>query len=53
MARVLNDDSEFRRVYIEARLDQGCDNMSLIAQELGISRQAVAKTAKNMRDTDS
>lgn len=36
--------TQYRHSYIQARLDQGCDNLSLIAAELGITRQAVSKT---------
>lgn len=36
-------DTEARVAYIEARLQQGCRNHAKIAEELGISRQAVAK----------
>lgn len=33
----------YRAAHIEARLEQGCRSHSVIAGELGISRQAVAK----------
>jgi len=33
----------YRVAHIEARLEQGCRSHSVIAGELGISRQAVAK----------
>lgn len=39
--------TQYRCAYIEARLDQGCRNLSLIAADLGISRQAVSKLVKN------
>lgn len=39
--------TEYRCAHIEARLDQGCRNYSIIASELGITRQAVAKLIRN------
>lgn len=38
--------TEFRVNYIAARLDQGCRNLSIIADELGVSRQAVSSLIK-------
>lgn len=36
----------YRLAHIQARLDQGCTSNSIIAKELGISRQAVAQLIK-------
>jgi predicted DNA-binding protein YlxM (UPF0122 family) len=41
-------ETDFRRNYIAARLDQGCTNYAQIAAELGISRQAVSSLVKTM-----
>lgn len=35
--------ARYRRAYVLGRLDQGCTNHAVIANELGISRQAVRK----------
>lgn len=35
--------SQYRAAWVAARIEQGCRNYQLIAQELGITRQAVAK----------
>jgi|SRR5690606_10310439 len=39
--------TDYRAAYIEARLDQGCRNYSIIGRELGITRQAVAQLIRN------
>ena len=39
--------TDYRAAYIEARLDQGCRNYSIIGRELGITRQAVRKLIVN------
>lgn len=39
----------YRRAHIEARLDQGCRNLSIIAGELGVTRQAVSQLIKARR----
>lgn len=39
--------TEYRCAHIEARLDQGCRNYSIIGRELGITRQAVRKLIVN------
>lgn len=39
-------DTEFRCAVIEARLEQGVRNYRAIAEELGISRQAVSKLVR-------
>lgn len=41
----------YRAAHIAARLEQGCRSHSVIAAELGISRQAVAKLI-NTRDLE-
>lgn len=38
--------AEYRAAYIQARLEQGCRNYKTIADELGVTRQAVAKMVK-------
>jgi hypothetical protein len=39
--------TDYRAAFIEARLDQGCRNYSIIGRELGITRQAVAQLIRN------
>jgi len=36
----------FRKAYIQARWDQGCRSQAVLAEELGVSRQAVNRFIK-------
>ena len=40
------EETDSRMEYVSARIDQGCTNKSLIAEELGITRQSVEKLIK-------